>query len=73
MNAFYKKLTQFGTLVHHTSHEKKLDMANYFTVMHPAHPIIMDEEDTRPAIRFKERCPQSVKREVAALWKTVFG
>ncbi|GAB3912073.1 hypothetical protein [Mucilaginibacter boryungensis] len=73
MNAFYQKLTQFGTLVHTSSSVKKMDMANYFTVMHPAHPIINDEESPRPAIRFEEKCPRAVKREVAILWKMVFG
>jgi hypothetical protein len=73
MNAFYQKLNEFGTLVHVTSHAKKLDMANYFTVMHPAHPIIKNTEQTRPAIRFEDSCPRSVKREVAMLWKMVFG
>jgi hypothetical protein len=73
MNAFYEKLTQFGTLVHTTSHAKKLDMANYFIVMHPAHPVVKNSDHTRPAIRFTEKCPRAVKREVATLWKMVFG
>lgn len=72
MNAFYQKLNQFGSMVHSTSHEKRMDMANYFTVMHPAYPVLDSNEQTKPAIRFSKQCPRSVKREVAALWKLVF-
>ena len=73
MNAFYQKLTEFGTLVRTTSYAKKLDMANYFTVMHPAYPVIKTEDTPRPAIRFTQGCPRAVKREVATLWKMVYG
>ncbi|MES2277988.1 MAG: hypothetical protein V4592_18310 [Bacteroidota bacterium] len=73
MNVFYQRLTEFGTLVHSSSHTKNMDMANYFTVMHPAHPIIKNSENTRPGIRFSDKCPRSVKLEVALLWKLVFG
>ena len=73
MNAFYQKLTEFGTLVHTSSRAKKMDMANYFTVVHPAYPIVKNTEKTRPGIRFSESCPRAVKREVAVLWKMVFG
>jgi hypothetical protein len=73
MNVFYQKLTQFGTMVDISSQEKRMDMANYFTVVHPAHPILNDDDQEKPAIRFSDRCPHMVKREVAALWKIVFG
>lgn len=73
MNAFYQKLTQFGTMVHTSSREKRMDMANYFTVVHPAYPVLNDNDQAKPAIRFSERCPRSVKREVGLLWKSVFG
>lgn len=73
MNAFYQKLTQFGTMVHTSSREKKMNMANYFTVVHPAYPVLNDNDQARPAIEFNEHCPRSVKREVAFLWKSVFG
>lgn len=73
MNTFYQKLTEFGTMVHTTSRQKNMNMANYFTVLHPAYPILNDNDKARPAIRFNERCPRSVKREVASLWKSVFG
>ena len=73
MNAFYKKLTEFGTLVHASSHTKKLDMATYFTVLHPAHPVVKNSDKARPDIRFDDGCPRAVKREVAVLWKMVFG
>lgn len=73
MSPFYQKLTHFGTLVNSASHAKNIDIANYFTVLHPAHPIVKDSETARPGIRFSRRCPQSVKREVAVMWKMVFG
>jgi hypothetical protein len=73
MNAFYKKLNEFGTLVHASSRTKKMDMADYFTVVHPAYPIVKNTEKTRPDIRFNDGCPRAVKREVAVLWKMVFG
>ena len=73
MNVFYQKLTQFGTMVHISSREKRMDMANYFTVVHPAYPIMNDNDQAKPAIKFNDHCPSTVKREVAALWKVVFG
>jgi len=73
MNAFYQKLTKFGTLVHSTSRAKKMDISNYFTVVHPAYPVVKDTDTARPAIRFEDKCPRAVKREVAGLWKMVFG
>ena len=73
MNAFYQKLTEFGTLVHSSSHTKKMDMANYFTVLHPAHPVVKNSDKARPGIEFTNGCPRAVKREVAVLWKMVFG
>jgi hypothetical protein len=72
MNAFYQKLSQFGTLVRTSSTAKKMDMASYFTVMHPAYPVISDKAP-RPAIRFTQDCPRNIKREVATLWKMVYG
>lgn len=73
MNAFYQKLTEFGTLVHTSSRAQKVDISNYFTVVHPGHPVVKDIDTARPAIRFNDKCPRSVKREVAGLWKMVFG
>lgn len=73
MNSFYQKLTRFGTMVNTTSRERKMDMANYFTVLHPAYPVFNDNEQVKPAIQFSKRCPSAVKREVAQLWKSVFG
>lgn len=73
MNAFYQKLTEFGTLVNSSSRVKKMDMANYFTVLHPAHPVLKSSDTPRPGIRFEDSCPRAVKREVAILWNMVFG
>jgi hypothetical protein len=72
MNAFYQKLNLFGSLVQGISQTKNIDMANYFIVVHPAHPIVKNSETTRPGIRFNDRCPRAIKREVAMLWKMVF-
>lgn len=72
MNLFYQKLTQFGTMVNISSREKRMDMANYFTVVHPAYPILNDNDQAKPTIQFSDRCPGSVKREIAALWKAVW-
>ena len=49
-----------------------MDMANYFTVVHPAYPILNDNDQAKPTIQFSDRCPGSVKREIAALWKAVW-
>ena len=49
MNAFYQKLTQFGTMVHTSSREKKMNMANYFTVVHTAYQVLNDNDQARPA------------------------
>lgn len=73
MNAFYQKLTQFGTMVHTTSHKKRMNMASYFTVVHPAYPVLNNNDQAKPAICFSERCPRMVKREVGLLWRSVFG
>jgi hypothetical protein len=73
MNAFYQKLNEFGSLVHTTSLTKNMNMASYFTVLHPAYPIVKNPDNTRPGIRFNQSCPRAVKREVAMLWKMVFG
>lgn len=73
MTAFYKKLTRFGRLVHERSRDKKVDISNYFTVMHPGHPVVKNSDTAQPSLRFEEKCPRYVKREVSELWKSVFG
>lgn len=73
MNAFYKKLTRFGTLVNTSSHAKNVDMANYFTVVLPAYPVLKDTEQERPDIQFSDGCPEVVEQEIVNLWNTVFG
>lgn len=73
MNPFYQKLTYFGTLVHTLSRRKKLDMANYFTVVHPAYPVVKDTDQVRADIRFANKCPKAIKQEVGVLWHMVFG
>ncbi len=72
MNTLYQKLNEFGTLVYTTSRTKNMDMADYFTVLLPAHPVIKNTDQTRPNIRFNDGCPWAVKREVATLWRRVF-
>jgi len=71
MHPFYQKLARFGRLVNITSREKNMDIASYFTVVHPAHPVFNDA-DVKPDIQFAEQCPRAVKREVIILWQQVF-
>ncbi|GAB3920658.1 hypothetical protein [Mucilaginibacter myungsuensis] len=73
MTAFYKKLNRFGRLVHQRSRDKQVDIANYFTVTHPGHPVVKNTDDAQPSLQFEDKCPRSVRKEVAELWKTVFG
>lgn len=73
MNAFYRKLTRFGSLVRSTSKARKEDISDYFVVLHPAHPVLKDPGKTRPELSFVENCPRAVKREVSGLWNQVFG
>ena len=73
MNAFYRKLTKFGSLVRSSSRERQLDMADYFTVLLPAHPVVKNPERFRPELTFNDGCPGSVRNEVASLFNKAFG
>jgi hypothetical protein len=73
MNALYKKLTKFGSLVYSKSKSKKTDISRYFTVLLPGHPIIKNSDRENPELEFNEACPPAVKNEVAELWQKVFG
>ena len=73
MNIFYEKLTKFGSLVYTSSRTKQMDMAHYFTVVHPAYPVVKHPEEVRPGLQFSRGCPKAVKAEVCNLWRIVFG
>ncbi|PTQ94907.1 hypothetical protein C8P68_106121 [Mucilaginibacter yixingensis] len=73
MNAFYRKLTKFGSLVMSCSRERQLDMADYFTVLLPAHPVVKHPERFRPELTFNDGCPGAVRNEVAILFNKAFG
>lgn len=73
MNVFYKKLTKFGSLIRSSSRERRLDMADYFTVLLPAHPVVKNADKERPELSFNDSCPGPVRHEVSSLWARVFG
>ena len=66
MNAFYQRLIRFGALLQQATLETGRPLEEYFTLLHPSHPVRSNPHQEHPLLEFNEDCPLPIRKKVRA-------
>jgi hypothetical protein len=72
-HTFYIRLYVFGQYVNAVSQKQKVDLNNYFDVVHPGVPVIKPKIVCKPELQYTADCPPYIRLMVDNLYQQAFS